>query len=102
MLSSQAEQEEARIKDKEASAKPVEYLNYLRPSVSIALIDDSSAYPAGAVPDHVSISPLVHCHFLYCTASSASFIAAFLPILAIKRSCHAVFNYSIKTARFYQ
>jgi hypothetical protein len=53
LLSSQAEQDRARLADKEQAEKPAEYINYIRPSVSVALVDDASAYPANAIPDHV-------------------------------------------------
>ena len=56
LATSQAEQEEARKQGLVDKEKPREYLSYLKPSVSIALLDDATAYPANAVPDHVCSS----------------------------------------------
>ena len=53
LLSSQAEQADARIRDAEAAEKPREIISYLKPYVSIALVDDATSYPAKAIPEHV-------------------------------------------------
>lgn len=53
LATTQAEQEKARETDKEEAAKPAEYINFIKPYISISLIDDATAYPANAVPDHV-------------------------------------------------
>ena len=54
LLSSPAEQADARIRDAEAAEKPREVISYLKPYVSIALVDDATSYPAKAIPEHVS------------------------------------------------
>ena len=54
LATTQAEQEEARAQGEVDKAKPREYISYLKPAVSIALLDDATSYPANAVPDHVS------------------------------------------------
>lgn len=53
LATTQAEQEKARVTDKEEAAKPAEYINFIKPYISISLIDDATSYPANAVPDHV-------------------------------------------------
>ncbi|EIE18938.1 cleft lip and palate transmembrane 1 [Coccomyxa subellipsoidea C-169] len=53
LATTQAEQVDARKADKEEAAKPAEYISFIKPYVSIALIDDATAYPANAVPDHI-------------------------------------------------
>ena len=57
LSTTQAEQVDARKADKEDAAKPAEYISFIKPYVSIALIDDATAYPANAVPDHVHSPP---------------------------------------------
>ncbi len=57
LATTHAEQEEARRKGEADKEKPREYISYLKPAVSIALLDDATAYPANAVPDHVSTTP---------------------------------------------
>lgn len=54
LATTQAEQEEARVQGEVDKAKPREYISYLKPALSIALLDDATSYPANAVPDHVS------------------------------------------------
>ena len=54
LATTQAEQEEARVQGEVDKAKPREYISYLKPAVSVALLDDATSYPANAVPDHVS------------------------------------------------
>lgn len=54
LATTQAEQEEARVQGEVDKAKPREFISYLKPAVSIALLDDATSYPANAVPDHVS------------------------------------------------
>jgi hypothetical protein len=53
LLSSQQEQADARVRDAEAAEKPREVISYLKPAVSIALVDDGTSYPAKALPEHV-------------------------------------------------
>lgn len=54
LATTQAQQEEARKQGEVDKEKPREYISYLKPFVSIALLDDATAYPANAVPEHVS------------------------------------------------
>ncbi|CAL8463959.1 g3494 [Coccomyxa elongata] len=53
LATTQAEQEKARETDKQEAAKPAEYINFIKPYISISLIDDATSYPANAVPDHI-------------------------------------------------
>ena len=62
LATTQAEQEKARESDKEEAAKPAEYINFIKPYISISLIDDATAYPANAVPDHVRFNLLLSKH----------------------------------------
>ncbi len=55
LATTQAEQEEARKKGEADKEKPREYISFLKPFVSIALLDDATAYPSNAVPEHVSM-----------------------------------------------
>ena len=57
LLSSKEEQSEARARDQEAAEKPTEIISYLKPAVSIALVDDATAYPSNAIPEHVRPLP---------------------------------------------
>ena len=56
LATTQAEQEEARKKGEADKEKPREYISFLKPFVSIALLDDATSYPSNAVPEHVSTS----------------------------------------------
>ena len=56
LATTQAEQEEARKKGEADKDKPREYISFLKPFVSIALLDDATSYPSNAVPEHVSFS----------------------------------------------
>ena len=60
-----AEQEEARVKGEVDKAKPRENISYLKPAVSIALLDDATSYPSNAVPDHVSTRTPAQALLLY-------------------------------------
>lgn len=53
LVTTQAEQTDAREAEKEEAAKPAERINFIKPYISISLIDDATSYPANAVPDHV-------------------------------------------------
>ena len=65
LATSQAEQEEARVQGEVDKAKPREYISYLKPAVSIALLDDATSYPSNAVPDHVSTRTPAQALLLY-------------------------------------
>ncbi|KAK9917974.1 hypothetical protein WJX75_000180 [Coccomyxa subellipsoidea] len=53
LATTQAEQTDAREAEKEEAAKPAERINFIKPYISISLIDDATSYPANAVPDHI-------------------------------------------------